>query len=75
MKVDVSFFASLREERGRTHESIDCEQISVLDLYKSFGFGLPNSMVRFAVNNEFVADDTVLRDGDRVAFIPPVAGG
>jgi molybdopterin converting factor small subunit len=31
--------------------------------------------VRAAVNDEFVAATTTLRDGDRVVFIPPVAGG
>ena len=28
-----------------------------------------------AVNREYVGADTVLRDGDEVAFLPPVAGG
>ena len=28
-----------------------------------------------AVNEEYVDADTVLREGDEVAFIPPVSGG
>ena len=28
-----------------------------------------------AVNDEFVAATVVLREGDRIVFIPPVAGG
>ena len=28
-----------------------------------------------AVNREYVGGETVLRDGDEVAFLPPVAGG
>jgi molybdopterin synthase sulfur carrier subunit len=31
--------------------------------------------VRVAVNEEFCGNDTVLSDGDVVAFIPPVSGG
>jgi len=31
--------------------------------------------VRIAVNQSFVADDTVLESGDEVALIPPVSGG
>ena len=30
---------------------------------------------RVAVNQEFTADDTPLRDGDEIALIPPVQGG
>lgn len=28
-----------------------------------------------AVNEEYAADDIVLREGDRVALLPPVSGG
>ena len=28
-----------------------------------------------AVNREYASPDTILRDGDEVAFLPPVAGG
>jgi molybdopterin converting factor small subunit len=30
---------------------------------------------RYAVNREYLPESTVLRPGDEVAFIPPVAGG
>ncbi len=30
---------------------------------------------RFAVNDEYVANDHKLKDGDEVAVIPPVSGG
>ncbi len=28
-----------------------------------------------AINMEYVSPDTILRDGDELAFIPPVSGG
>jgi len=31
--------------------------------------------VRFAVNQEYVAPETALHEGDEVVFIPPVSGG
>ncbi len=33
------------------------------------------SVVRFIVNDEFTSGDHPLRDGDELAFVPPVAGG
>jgi molybdopterin converting factor small subunit len=38
-------------------------------------FGRFPSIPPAAVNREYVGSDTVLRDGDEVAFLPPVAGG
>ncbi len=32
-------------------------------------------ITRFAVNFNFVSPDYILKDGDEVAFIPPVSGG
>ena len=31
--------------------------------------------LRIAINQEYVKDDTELKDGDEVVFIPPVQGG
>jgi len=31
--------------------------------------------LRIAVNAEYVAPDTILRDNDEIALIPPVSGG
>ena len=41
--------------------------------YPRLGGALPT--MRFAVNEEFAVDDTVLHGGDAVALIPPVSGG
>lgn len=32
-------------------------------------------VVRFIVNDQFTSGDDPLRDGDELAFVPPVAGG
>ena len=50
---------------------------SVGELYRSLlpRLALDPSLVRAAVNGEFVENDHPLAEGDRVTFIPPVAGG
>jgi molybdopterin converting factor subunit 1 len=37
--------------------------------------GAIRDVVRFIVNGEFVGGDEPLREGDELAFVPPVAGG
>ena len=39
------------------------------------GLGPALDSIRFAVNQAFARDDTVLQPGDEVALIPPVSGG
>jgi molybdopterin converting factor subunit 1 len=78
-KVHVQYFAALREQAGLGSESLATEARTMADLYDELrerrGLALPRSMLRVAVNEEFADWDRSLADGDRVVFIPPVAGG
>jgi sulfur-carrier protein len=78
-KVHIQYFAILREQRGESEETIETTAHSAGALYEELRmrhkFSLPGDRVRAAVNDEFVATTTQLRDGDRLVFIPPVAGG
>ena len=75
----VQYFAILREQRGCSEESLNTEAPTPAALYEELrarhGFTLPAGRVRAAVNEVFVAAEASLRDGDRIVFIPPVAGG
>ena len=77
--VTVQYFAILREQRGLTEEKLTTAAATPAALYNELRarhkFTLPGDRVRAAVNDEFVAPTTTLRDGDRIVFIPPVAGG
>ena len=77
--VSIQYFAILREQRGVTREQLTTAAITPEGLYQElrgrYNFTLPGERIRAALNGEFVATDTVLRDGDEVVFIPPVAGG
>lgn len=77
--LDVHYFALLREQRGRSQETLTTVAATPAALYEELrtrhGFTLPGDRVRAAVNDAFVDAATPLREGDRVVFIPPVAGG
>lgn len=79
MTLHVQYFAILREQRGLDSERLATDAASPNALYDELrarhGFTLPGDRVRAAVNDEFVPGDAKLREGDRIVFIPPVAGG
>jgi len=77
--LDVHYFAILREQRGLSQEKLTTAAATPAALYEELrsrhGFTLPGDRVRAAVNDAFVDAAAPLRDGDRIVFIPPVAGG
>ncbi len=79
MKVKLRLFAYLRETLGLEEEEIDIrEGEKVSDLWNRFKHKIPgnkNFRVLLAVNGEYVEEDRELKEGDEVAFIPPVSGG
>ena len=79
ISVHVQYFAILREQRGCSEENLKTKAPTPAALYEELrarhGFTLPGDRVRAAVNEAFVAGAAPLRDGDRIVFIPPVAGG
>lgn len=79
MRVRIDYYAMLREQAGCAHEERATEAATVRELYRELaqtrGFDLPEARLRVAVNDSLVGWDTPLREGDRVVFIPPVAGG
>jgi molybdopterin converting factor subunit 1 len=78
MRVRLRFFAVLRERMGARGERTVPRGTTVAELWRSLVAedpGLASVRVRFAVNDEYVAEDRRLADGDEVAFLPPVSGG
>ena len=77
--LTVRYFALLREQRGLTEEKLTTPAATPAALYGELrtrhGFTLPADRVRAAINGEFASADALLRAGDEVVFIPPVAGG
>ncbi|MFD1360186.1 molybdopterin converting factor subunit 1 [Lentibacillus salinarum] len=76
--INVLLFAELQEAAGSEQVSLDAAGLSVGELKtklaSSYDFAnLDHAMT--AVNEEYSREDTVLKSGDVVAFIPPVSGG
>jgi molybdopterin synthase sulfur carrier subunit len=85
MKLELRFFASLRESLGLSSESITApaEVKTIADLRSYLAQrGNPwaevlasSRVIRCALNQEMVSDATTLVEGAEVAFFPPVTGG
>ncbi|MCL4543204.1 MAG: molybdopterin converting factor subunit 1 [Chloroflexi bacterium] len=81
MHIRVRLFASLRELAG-TSESVLAlaDGSSVLDAWQACVSRWPalekvRQSIALAVNHDFVRADTLLKDGDELALLPPVSGG
>jgi molybdopterin converting factor subunit 1 len=79
MQLKVHYYALMREQAGRSEETLDTSAATPADLYGEllarYGFTLTREQLKVAVNSEFSDWSRRLDAGDAVVFIPPVAGG
>jgi molybdopterin converting factor subunit 1 len=81
MSLRVLFFASLADIVGQRTVQLDSSLFAdVGSIYASFERDYPHleayrDLVLFAVNSEFAHADAAVKDGDEIAFFPPVSGG
>jgi molybdopterin-guanine dinucleotide biosynthesis protein A len=79
MKLNIRYYALLREQAGRSEELLETTAATPADLYTElnarYGFTLSREQLKVAVNSEFSDWSRKLAAGDAVVFIPPVAGG
>jgi sulfur-carrier protein len=78
-RVQVQYFAMLREQAGCGEETVETGASTPGHLYCELaarhGFSLPANRVKVALNGEVAPWDAPLEDGARLVFIPPFAGG
>ena len=79
LEIRVQYYALLREQAGRSTETLATRARTPRELYDElaakYPFTLPAEMLRVAINAEFGEWSHPLKAGDAVVFIPPVAGG
>ncbi len=79
MQLKIQYYALMREQAGRSEETLDTSATTPTDLYGElvarYGFTLSREQLKVAVNGEFSDWSRPLAPGDAVVFIPPVAGG
>jgi len=81
MQVRVLYLGMLREIAGHDKEVVQLDENSRLaDLFAQLQQRIPKlsdfrGAIALAVNYEYSGGETVLRDDDEVALIPPVSGG
>ena len=78
MNVKVRFFASMRDRMGRAEDevSVSGSSVTVSDVWAQVASGqpMPDSTL-IAINMEYTDAEALVKDGDEVAFFPPVTGG
>ncbi len=81
MSVRVLFFASLADITGIHETAVDeCTFPDIKSVFAEFTRRYPEleahrPSLLFALNSEFAKPDAPVKDGDEVAFLPPVSGG
>jgi sulfur-carrier protein len=77
--VTVLYFASLRQAAGVEQEVIETGAVDLAELYAQLrsrhDLRFDTRHLRVAVDDAFAQWGDALREGSRVAFIPPVSGG
>jgi molybdopterin synthase sulfur carrier subunit len=77
MPVNVKYFASLRETIGRSSDQITVAgTMTVEKIWQQATNDLdrPERLLA-AINQEYASFTQEVKDGDEVAFFPPVTGG
>lgn len=79
MLIHLQYFAILREQAGRSTETLESGAATPAALYAElaarYPFTLAATQLKVAVNGAFADWQQPLQAGDAVVFIPPVAGG
>lgn len=75
MSIQVKFFASLRETLGQSETTVD-HAVTVAEVWDmATQSATPPNNLLVAVNLDYATLQSPVKEGDEVAFFPPVTGG
>ena len=77
MNICVRYFASIKDDMGTGIVNIQVEDgITAGNLFEMLTAGISyNGTVLIAVNHVYVDNSYKIKEGDEVAYFPPVTGG
>jgi|TARA_B100000470_G_scaffold198532_1_gene169145 molybdopterin converting factor subunit 1 len=81
--ITLKYFASLKSIAEKEEDQLDIENPITLDQLSDIiskttpkmGELIREKKVLISVNQEMASVDTIIHDGDEVAFLPPFSGG
>ena len=81
MNVEISYFGPAREALGVGREVLEIAEMTDVDRFMQHLAAVRPAIAhlipacRLAIGERYASSGEVLSDGDRLAIIPPVAGG
>ena len=79
MKLQMKYFAAIREACGKSEELLETNSTNTHELFEEltslYGLQIDKQNLKVAINEEYSSFDAKFNELDIVAFIPPVAGG
>lgn len=76
MSITVLYFAAVRQRLGEDRKELDLPATATIAGVWTASTGEPwQGQALAAINQEYARSEDPVRDGDEVAFFPPVTGG
>ena len=79
MKIQILYFAQLADFAGKAEETRELADPSPAALYAelrdAYRFPHEFNQLQVAINHQLSAHQTELKEGDSIAFLPPMTGG